>query len=65
MYLFIQGDSGGPLVHKSIDSRWDIIGVAIAGTKRCSTDRDDIRPGIYTNVAYYREFIDSATNGSC
>nr|XP_039248285.1 uncharacterized protein LOC120326118 isoform X1 [Styela clava] len=59
------GDSGGPLVRQGYDGRWKVVGVAIAGTKRCSTDRTDIRPGIYTNVAYYREFIDSATNGVC
>jgi len=42
-----------------------VIGVAIAGTRECSTDVKDIKPGIYTKVAYFRDFIDAATKGNC
>ncbi|XP_018667359.2 uncharacterized protein LOC100181921 [Ciona intestinalis] len=59
------GDSGGPLVKQGSDGRWELVGIAIAGTRRCSTDISDIKPGIYTKVAYYRDFIDIATHGSC
>uniref|UniRef100_H2YGC7 Peptidase S1 domain-containing protein n=1 Tax=Ciona savignyi TaxID=51511 RepID=H2YGC7_CIOSA len=59
------GDSGGPLVQQGMDGRWKLIGVAIAGTRRCSTDSSDIKPGIYTKVAYYRDFIDFVTQGDC
>ena len=47
------------------DARWHVIGVAIAGTRECSTNVEDIKPGIYTKVAYFRDFIDSATEGAC
>nr|CAB3234437.1 chymotrypsin-like protease CTRL-1 [Phallusia mammillata] len=59
------GDSGGPLVKQDEDSRWNLIGIAIAGTRTCSTVKTDIRPGIYTKLAYYRDFIDVATGGAC
>ncbi|CAK8694670.1 uncharacterized protein LOC143445484 [Clavelina lepadiformis] len=59
------GDSGGPLVMQNSEGRWELIGVAIAGTRSCSTDKNDIKPGIYAKVAYYRDFIDSVTKGAC
>lgn len=62
---FTQGDSGGPLVKRGVDFRWDLIGIAIAGTRTCSTVKTDIKPGIYTKLAFYRDFIDVATQGAC
>jgi len=61
----LQGDSGGPLVKQENGKRWDIIGIAIAGTRTCSTHKSDVKPGIYTRLSYYRDFIDVATGGSC
>lgn len=59
------GDSGGPAVHKTTDGRWRIIGITAAGSMKCSTTRASVKAGVFTNVAQFRDWIDSTTGGMC
>ena len=49
---FIQGDSGGPLYCKSKE-QWVLAGIVSFGL-RC-----EFGPALYTNVAYFRDWIDN------
>ena len=50
MLTIKQGDSGGPVM-QPINGRWYLVGVVSNGDKACSGK------GIYTNVAYYVDWI--------
>lgn len=63
---FILGDSGGPAVYYDKHKRaFDIVGVTIAGSETCSTSRATVKAGVYSNVLYYKDFINQATNNGC
>jgi hypothetical protein len=60
------GDSGGPAVSfDKFQKKFTIVGVTIAGSETCSTSRSTVKPGVYSNVLFYRDFIDQATNYGC
>nr|XP_009861051.1 ovochymase-1-like [Ciona intestinalis] len=59
------GDSGGGLVRKRGNNGADVIyGITSYGTHHCNTRRP-LAPSVYTDVAFYREWIESVTNGCC
>ncbi|XP_009861051.2 uncharacterized protein LOC104266463 [Ciona intestinalis] len=59
------GDSGGGLVRKRRNTGADVIyGITSFGTHHCNTRRP-LAPSVYTDVAFYREWIESVTNGCC
>ncbi|KAG0727016.1 Chymotrypsin B [Chionoecetes opilio] len=53
-----QGDSGGPLVRQLCDGRWAQVGIASYGESGCS------QPRIFTNVIFYRSWIDGNTGSA-
>ncbi|XP_037385190.1 transmembrane protease serine 11A [Talpa occidentalis] len=52
-----KGDSGGPLVVKDSKDTWYLIGIVSWGDN-CGKKN---KPGVYTNVTYYRKWIASKT----
>jgi secreted trypsin-like serine protease len=55
-----QGDSGGPLVVRNVeDTEWLLVGITSWGLG-CA---DDGKPGVYTKVSNYINWIDSNTDG--
>ena len=52
-----QGDSGGPLFHARADGELELVGVVGRG-KGCAQKQ---RPGLYTRVASYSEWIEKAS----
>ncbi|XP_014715659.1 transmembrane protease serine 11A isoform X1 [Equus asinus] len=57
IYDACRGDSGGPLVVKDPTDTWYLIGIVSWGDN-CGQKN---KPGVYTNVAYYRNWIASKT----
>ncbi|XP_014640193.1 PREDICTED: transmembrane protease serine 11A [Ceratotherium simum simum] len=57
IYDACRGDSGGPLVIKDLKDTWYLIGIVSWGDN-CGQKN---KPGVYTNVAYYRNWIASKT----
>ncbi|EPY80987.1 hypothetical protein CB1_000769003 [Camelus ferus] len=51
------GDSGGPLVGKDLKDTWYLIGIVSWGDN-CGQKN---KPGVYTKVTYYRNWIASKT----
>lgn len=61
-----RGDSGGPAVYfDQFSSRFSLIGVTIAGSRTCSTTRGTIKAGVYSNVLFYKDWIDQTTEYGC
>uniref|UniRef100_G1PVM6 Transmembrane serine protease 11A n=1 Tax=Myotis lucifugus TaxID=59463 RepID=G1PVM6_MYOLU len=57
MYDACRGDSGGPLVIKDLKDTWYLIGIVSWGDN-CGQKN---KPGVYTMVTYYRNWIASKT----
>nr|XP_025859276.1 transmembrane protease serine 11A [Vulpes vulpes] len=57
IYDACRGDSGGPLVVKDLKNTWYIIGIVSWGDN-CGQKN---KPGVYTKVVYYRNWITSKT----
>ncbi|XP_064141821.1 transmembrane protease serine 11A [Loxodonta africana] len=57
IYDACRGDSGGPLVAKDLKDTWYLIGIVSWGDN-CGQKN---KPGVYTKVTYYREWIASKT----
>eukprot|EP01026_Neomeris_dumetosa_P038453 TRINITY_DN3134_c0_g1_i8.p1 TRINITY_DN3134_c0_g1~~TRINITY_DN3134_c0_g1_i8.p1 ORF type:complete len:467 (-),score=38.29 TRINITY_DN3134_c0_g1_i8:496-1896(-) len=55
------GDSGGPLFTGNINSKIYLLGVISFGARRsqCSTNDPFTAPGVYTNVSFYKTWIDT------
>ena len=56
-FFSFQGDSGGPLVGKDFKDTWYLIGIVSWGDN-CGQRN---KPGVYTKVTYYRNWIASKT----
>lgn len=57
IYDACRGDSGGPLVAKDLKDTWYLIGIVSWGDN-CGQRN---KPGVYTDVIYYRNWIASKT----
>lgn len=57
-FLFPQGDSGGPLVISHNRNIWYVVGIVSWGIG-CAKEN---KPGVYTKVTHYRDWIKSKTN---
>ncbi|KAM9742101.1 transmembrane protease serine 11A [Dama dama] len=57
IYDACRGDSGGPLVGKDLKDTWYLIGIVSWGDN-CGQRN---KPGVYTKVTYYRNWITSKT----
>uniref|UniRef100_A0A8C9A3H3 Transmembrane protease serine n=1 Tax=Prolemur simus TaxID=1328070 RepID=A0A8C9A3H3_PROSS len=57
IYDACRGDSGGPLVAKDLKDTWYLIGIVSWGDN-CGQKN---KPGVYTQVTYYRKWIASKT----
>ncbi|KAM5271734.1 transmembrane protease serine 11A [Ctenodactylus gundi] len=57
IYDACRGDSGGPLVVKDLTNTWYLIGIVSWGDN-CGQKN---KPGVYTDVTYYRRWIASRT----
>eukprot|EP01024_Parvocaulis_polyphysoides_P035474 TRINITY_DN31422_c0_g6_i1.p1 TRINITY_DN31422_c0_g6~~TRINITY_DN31422_c0_g6_i1.p1 ORF type:complete len:471 (+),score=35.20 TRINITY_DN31422_c0_g6_i1:144-1556(+) len=58
-----RGDSGGPLTYKQGGNEI-LVGITSWGPRdsQCITYQNVTRPGIYTRVSYYKDWIDSIVN---
>uniref|UniRef100_A0A8C9FB09 Peptidase S1 domain-containing protein n=1 Tax=Pavo cristatus TaxID=9049 RepID=A0A8C9FB09_PAVCR len=54
-----QGDSGGPLVSANSRGIWYLVGIVSWGDECGKADK----PGVYTRVTFYRDWITSKTGG--
>ncbi|XP_028704010.2 transmembrane protease serine 11A isoform X2 [Macaca mulatta] len=57
IYDACRGDSGGPLVTRDLKDTWYLIGIVSWGDNCGQRDK----PGVYTQVTYYRNWIASKT----
>uniref|UniRef100_H2QPJ7 Transmembrane protease serine n=1 Tax=Pan troglodytes TaxID=9598 RepID=H2QPJ7_PANTR len=57
IYDACRGDSGGPLVTRDLKDTWYLIGIVSWGDNCGQKDK----PGVYTQVTYYRNWIASKT----
>ena len=53
------GDSGGPLVCPNGSGAYDVIGVVSYGPGTCAG-----KPGVFTEVAAYRDWLSEKSNGA-
>jgi secreted trypsin-like serine protease len=53
--MILQGDSGGPLLYQQANGRWSVVGI-VSGGQGCG---DPTKPGIYTRVSAYVDWIKS------
>lgn len=51
LFVVFQGDSGGPLLYNGI-----VVGITSNGGKKCGQMK---KPGIYTIISHYTEWIDN------
>nr|XP_002122383.1 transmembrane protease serine 9 [Ciona intestinalis] len=68
------GDSGGPLVGPRVVGRdrsgkliqkWQLYGLTSIGSPSCNTLSYDRQPAVYTDIAFYKQWIDARTNRCC
>ena len=55
------GDSGGPLMQFTTAKRWELVGITSYGDSNCTLSS---KPGAYTRVSFYHNFISSAIQGT-